>query len=165
MVNRNKVILLISGGMILAAVYFFVFNEVRRVKRRVENAAALLNKAPDEQKLTLAAKSNKLKSYLGEKLAVDIPAYRFRGTYGREDVATRVLAGFLRSAHIHVKLYDLDAKILSDGRAEAVFTAEIDWQVSGRESGRDFIELACRLEKVSDRWVFTQVDVVETLEK
>lgn len=165
MVNHKKILsILIPAAIAAVFIYLTLFSEENRVKRAVNGAADLLNKTAAEEKLILAAKANKIKRYVAGDLQVDVPAYKFQGTYRKQELPGRLLAVFTAVEHVSVSVHDLQVDILDDYRATVLFTAKITWQPRGREEYRDYLELDCQLEKIDGDWLFVGVAVVETVD-
>lgn len=166
MVKNKQMLYIVIPAVIAAAfIYLTLFSDENRIRRTLNRAADMVSKTAAEEKLMLAAKANKVKRYLADELHVDVPAYKFRGTYQKQDLPGRLLAVFAAVEQVSVSVHDLQIDIRDDASADALFTAKITWQPRGREENRDYLELDCRLQKVDGDWLVADITVVETLEK
>jgi hypothetical protein len=73
----------------------------------------------------------------------------------------------MRASFDRLKLsfHDLGVTIADDGRARAVFTAELTGRYQGGDISRHVREIRVDLRKIEKRWVCESAETVEVLER
>ncbi len=68
-------------------------------------------------------------------------------------------------SRIEITIYDLNITEIREDQAGVRFTASLDLMPYGGPSMTDTHEIECRLEKNDDGWLFSEIRIIDVLER
>lgn len=156
------VLIVIIG--ILAAVIFFP-NEEKRVKKQFNLLSEWVSKSPEENTFTLLQRMKNIGTLFDEHCELKVPDQSLSGSYAREEIST--YAGSARShvSQLDLKFYDLHIVFPEKEIAKVTLTSRLTGKSTAGEQVDETRELECVLRKIENKWLFSQIEVVEVLKK
>ncbi len=156
------VLIVILG--ILAAVIFFP-NEEKRVKKQFNLLSEWVSRPPDENTFTLLQKMKNIGTLFDEHFKLKAPSQTLSESYTREEIST--YAGSARShfSQLDLKFYDLHIIFPEMEVAKVTLTSRLTGKSTAGEQVDETRELECVLRKIENKWLFSEIEVVEVLKK
>jgi gas vesicle protein len=156
------VLIVIIG--ILAAVIFFP-NEEKRVKKQFNLLSEWVSKSPEENTFTLLQRMKNTGTLFDEHCELKVPDQSLSGSYTREEIST--YAGSARShfSQLDLKFYDLHIVFPEMEVAKVTLTSRLTGKSTAGEQVDETLELECVLRKIENKWLFSEIKVVEVLKK
>jgi gas vesicle protein len=156
------VLIVIIG--ILAAVIFFP-NEEKRVKKQFNLLSEWVSKSPEENTFTLLQRMKNTGTLFDEHCELKVPDQSLSGSYTREEIST--YAGSARShfSQLDLKFYDLHIGFPEMEVAKVTLTSRLTGKSTAGEQVDETRELECVLRKIENKWLFSEIKVVEVLKK
>jgi hypothetical protein len=156
------VLIVIIG--ILAAVIFFP-NEEKRVKKQFNLLSEWVSKSPEENTFTLLQRMKNIGTLFDEYCELKVPDQSLSGSYTREEIST--YAGSARShfSQLDLKFYDLHIVFPEMEVAKVTLTSRLTGKSTAGEQVDETRELECVLRKIENKWLFSEIKVVEVLKK
>ena len=151
--------------VIIGAVIYFFPTDSRRVKKQFRALEQWAAKEGEENQLVMGRKIQKLRSVLADSVQVDAPAYEAGGTYDASEIAQRSTLGRSRYSTISLKFYDLEVDILDEQSAKVIATGRLTGTSAEGEKLSETHEVECLLQKVEGKWLLTDVNLVDVLQK
>ena len=149
---------------ILAFFYFFP-NEEKKVKKQFNLLSEWVSKSPDENAFTMLQKMKNIGTLFDERCELKTPSQSLSGSYTREEIST--YAGSARShlSQFDLKFYDFHILFPEKEIAKVTLTGRLTGRSSTGEQVDETHELECALKKIENKWLFSQIEVVEVLKK
>ena len=139
--------------------------EEKRVKKQFHLLSEWVSKSPEENALTMLQKMKNIGSLFDAHCELKVPDQSLSGTYTREEIST--YAGSARShvSQLDLKFYDLQIVFPEKEVAKVTLTARLTGRSTAGEQMDDTRELECLLKKTENKWLFSQIEVIEVLKK
>jgi len=149
---------------ILAFFYFFP-NEEKKVKKQFNLLSEWVSKSPDENAFTMLQKMKNIGTLFDERCELKTPSQSLSGSYTREEIST--YAGSARShlSQLDLKFYDFHILFPEKEITKVTLTGRFTGRSSTGEQVDETHELECALKKIENKWLFSQIEVVEVLKK
>jgi hypothetical protein len=149
---------------ILAFFYFFP-NEEKKVKKQFNLLSKWVSKSPEENAFTMLQKMKNIGTLFDEHCELKAPSQSLSGSYTREEIST--YAGSARShlSQLDLKFYDFHILFPEKEIAKVTLTGKLTGRSSTGEQVDETRELECALKKIENKWLFSQIEVMEVLKK
>jgi len=150
-------------GIVVAIILFP--SEEKRVKKQFHFLSEWVSKSTEENAFTMLQRMKDIGSLFDAQCELKVPDQSLSGTYTREEIST--YAGSARShvSQLDLKFYDFDISFPEKGVAKVTLTARLTGRSTTGEQTDDTRELECVLKKIENKWLFSQIEVVEVLIK
>jgi hypothetical protein len=149
---------------ILAASYIFQ-GEEKKVRKQFDLLSEYVSKDSGESPFTMARKIQSIGKLFAQNCALRTPIHSLSGTYTPEEISSYAAQGRARFSKLSLRFYDLDIEFPDEGTARAVLTAKLTGTSVGGERVHEVHELECILKTREDKWLFSNFEVIEFLEK
>jgi hypothetical protein len=157
------VVLVVIIG-ILAGVYFFQ-NEEKKVKRQFYLLSEWASKEAGENTFTMAHKVKSIGTLFTEHCEFKADIISFSGRFNSEEVSGYAARARLPFSKLSLQFYDLDVSFPEKGMAKVTLTGKLTGRLTSGEYVDETHELECVLKKIENKWLFSDVEVVEILKK
>ena len=149
---------------IVAVLYIFP-SEQKRVKKQFDRLSEWASKEPDEKPLTMVQKVRSIGTLFVEQCELRAPVHSLEGSYTPEEISSYAAQARLQFSKISLRFYDLDIDFPEEGVARAMVAARLRgrWATGGYTD--ETRELECVLKKVGNKWLFSNVQVLEVLQR
>lgn len=166
MVKFKYIIIFLSVVIfvILATVYLFQ-SEEKKVKKQFDLLSKWASKDPGENTFTMMNKIKNIGALFEENCGVKIPAQSFSGSHTRNEITSYAAQGRLQFSQLHLEFCDLNVALPEKGIAKVYLTARLTGKLNGGEYVNEAHELDCVLKKIENKWLFSDIEVVEVLKK
>jgi len=156
-------VLMVVIGIVVAITLFP--SEEKKVKKQFHLLSEWVSKSTEENAFTMLQRMKDIGSLFNAQCELKVPDQSLSGTYTREEIST--YAGSARShvSQLDLKFYDLDIGFPEKGVAKVTLTARLTGRSTTGEQTDDTRELECVLKKIENKWLFSQIEVVEVLIK
>lgn len=140
-------------------------SEEKKVRRQFRQLAECVSKKPVENAITMAQKTRNLGALFDESCTLTLPSDFTSGTYTPEDIMAYAVRGRAFFIDLSLTFYDLSVTFPEKGVAKVTVTANLRGTSTGGDQVDDTREIQCQLRKKEKRWLFSEVGVVEVLQK
>jgi hypothetical protein len=147
------------------AITYFSQSEEKKVKKQFDLLSEWISKESGEDVFAVGQKMKNIGSLFDENCEIKIPAQSLSGTYPRDEISSYAVRGRLQFSQLHLKFYDLDIAFIEKGMSKVHLTARLTGRATTGENVNEAHELDCFLKKIENRWLFTQIEVVEVLKR
>jgi hypothetical protein len=156
-------VLVVIIGIVVA--FYFFPNEEKRVKKQFNFLSEWVSKSPDEQTFTMLQKMKNIGTLFDEHCELNAPGQSLSGSYAREEIST--YAGSARShfSQLDLKFYDFHIVFPEKGTAKVTLTGRLTGKSTTGEKVDETQELDCLLKKIENKWLFSEIEMVEVLKK
>lgn len=164
---KLKHIVLAGAVLVLAVALITSFSESeeKRVKKRFALLAGWVSKEPGETAFTMAQKVRKIGGLFAERCTLQAPLDGVSGVYSPDEISRYAARARLPFSKLSIDFYDVDIDFPEERTARAVLTGRATGRLKGGEGVDEVRELQCVLEKVENKWLFTDFEVVQVLKK
>jgi hypothetical protein len=146
-------------------VWTFFPTRTRQVKRVFTRLSGAAEKDGPEGALVTAAAARKLSAFFASECRLEAQAYRLSGTVSRDDVMRYAFAARDRARTSTLRFYDVRVAFGQEGEAVAEATARVEGTSDSGDSLREVHEIRCVLRKFEGEWLFSEVVLVDVLER
>lgn len=160
-----SLLVLIIGIIGVIAIIYFSQSEEKKVKRQFDLLSEGVSKDPDENAFTMIKKMKGIGSLFDETCGLKIPTQSLSGTYGREEIVSYAAQARSYFSQLYLKFYDFNIIFPEKGVAKAHLTARLAGKSTFGEHVDEAHELECVLKKIENKWLLSDVEVVEVLKK
>ena len=164
--NKRKI--LIGLAVVVAAFLlynFFFKDEEEAVRKQFEVLAESTSKEPGEQPLIAIQKAGQIGSLFADICRLKVTTTPFSGEYTPKEIIDRTIMARASFAQATIKFYDVNIDFPIDGVANVVATVRLTGKSSREKDVTDTHEIEAILKKIDGDWLFTELKVVEVLEK
>lgn len=147
------------------AAFYFSQNEEKRVRKQFDILSEWVSKDPGEKALTMAHKIRSAGDLFAEECEIKAPIDSLSGSYTLEEISSYAAQARLQFSKLSLHFYDLDIEFPDEGRATGLLTANLTGRSTSGERVDETHELQCVLKKIDNKWLFTNLEVVEVLKK
>jgi hypothetical protein len=156
-------LMMVVIGIVVAITLFP--SEEKRVKKQFRLLSEWVSKSTEENAFTMLQRMKDIGSLFDAQCELKVPDQSLSGTYTREEIST--YAGSARShvSQLDLKFYDFDIAFPEKGLAKVILTARLTGRSTAGEQTDDTRELECVLKKIENKWLFSQIEVVEVLKR
>ncbi len=152
----------------MAAVFYLLPSEEKRVRKQFDLLSQYVSKEPGED---LFSTANRVRNTV--RLFVDPCEFRIEGDsfysltgkYSREEMAGYVLRGRSYFSALSLKFHDLKIEFPERGIAKVRLTARLSGKSTSGENVDEAREFLSVLQKIEKKWLFSQFEVVEVLKR
>jgi hypothetical protein len=139
--------------------------EERKVQKQFELLSEWVSKDRGEKVLRTARKMKSVGTLFAQNCVLNAHIDSYSGTYTPEEVSQH--AATLRSqfSNVSLRFYDITIDFPEEGTANVIVTARLTGTSTTGDRVDDTHELKCTLKHIDDKWLFTQVEVVEVLRR
>lgn len=161
----------VIAGIALLPVIFGIWWMLRekspeeQIAEQLEKLCGLVSRDPDESNSKLALRSHSLQSIFTDSVEVSGDAGPFTGGHSPVELSSIAFRGRVMLGWIDLTYTDLTVSLQSPDTAAVSFTAKLR-VASGEGPGgidRYFREVAGKLRKEEDQWLFSSFTVVKVL--
>jgi hypothetical protein len=156
-------LMMVVIGIVVAITLFP--SEEKRVKKQFRLLSEWVSKSTEENAFTMLQRMKNIGTLFDANCELKVPDQSLSGTYTREEIST--YAGSARShvSQLDLKFYDLQIAFPEKEVAKVTLTARLKGRSTAGEQMDDTRELECVLKKIENKWLFSQIEVVEVLKK
>lgn len=161
--SKQTVFAIVILASVIAAYFIFSESEAEKVKKQFKFITEKINKESDESPLITAANANKIKEVFTDPFTLQAPDYETFRDVSTDEISPFVLT--MQSQHLEtsLKFYDYDIEFPSKDAAHVSVIERLRAKLKTGEYVEDINVLSCRLIKVDDTWLITEIEVVEAL--
>jgi hypothetical protein len=87
------------------------------------------------------------------------------GTYSPEEITSYAATARARFANVELKFYDISIEFPEESVAHISATATLSGTLKSGEIANDAHEIMAEMKKVEKKWLFSQMSVVEVLQR
>jgi hypothetical protein len=155
--------LMVILGIVIAITVFP--SEEKRVKKQFRLLSEWVSKSTEENAITMLRRMKDIGSLFDAHCELKVLDQSFSGSYTREEIST--YAGSARSqvSQLDLKFYDLQVVFPEKEAAKVTLTARLTGRSTAGERMDETRELECLLRKIENKWLFSQIEVIEVLKK
>ena len=150
-------------GIVVAITLFP--SEEKRVKKQFHLLSEWVSKSTEENAFTMLQRMKDIGSLFDAQCELKVPDQSLSGTYTREEISTYAGSARSHASQLDLKFYDFDIGFPEKGMAKVTLTARLTGRSTTGEQTDDTRELECVLKKIENKWLFSQIEVVEVLIK
>ncbi|MDD2467618.1 MAG: nuclear transport factor 2 family protein [Desulfobulbus sp.] len=163
--NLKKMILLtlIAAVASLVAIRYWPSDE-RAIRKQVAQIENLGSKARDEKPIESLLRARQLAALFSDPCTLQVETADFTGEYPRKQIQDRIVMARGLYTTTTVSVHDLSINIPNKETARVRCTLRVKGQGESRPVA-DVHELEAELHKVKGDWLFTQLTLVEVLER
>ena len=164
---KPKYIVIAGLVLVAAIVAYFILSqsEAEKIKKQFAFIAEKLEKSDKENPLIAAANANKLKEVFTEPFTIHAPAYDVSREVSTDEISPIVISMRARYSQITLTFYDYSIDFPAKDTANVSVTEVLRGKLTSGEYVEDINELSCKIKKIDDFWLITEIEVVEVLEK
>ncbi len=164
-----KIKYLLIGGVVviigIAVVFYFFPNEEKKVKKQFRLLSEGVLKSPEENAFTMLQKMKNIGALFDEHCELKAPSQSLSGSYAREEISTYAGSARVYFSQLDLKFYDFHTVFPERAVAKVTLTARLTGRSTAGEQADETRELECVLKKIENKWLFSQIEVVEVLKK
>jgi len=166
MVKTKYLLLGVVIGIIgIFAVVLFFPSEEKKVKRQFSLLSQWVSKSPNENTFTLLQKMKNMGTLFYEYCELKAPNQSLSGSYTRGEISTYAGSGRSHFSQLDLKFYDLHITFLEKEVVNVTLTGRLTGQSTAGERVDEIQELKCVLRKTENKWLLSEIEVVEVLKK
>jgi hypothetical protein len=155
---------LIAIIAIILAVTVFP-SEEKRVKKRFRLLSEWVSKSPEENSFTMLQKMKDIGTLFLEHCELKAPDESLSGSYTRQEISAYAASARSHFSHLDLKFYDLHIAFPEREVAAVTLTSRLQGKSTAGEQVDEIRELECLLKKIENKWLFSQIEVIEVLKK
>jgi hypothetical protein len=156
-------LLIVFAG--ISAIFLFFPNEEKAVKKRFALLSEHVSKDSGENTFIMANKIKGISALFGENCNFAVSDYSLSGNYTREEISGIALRGRAHFSTLDLKFYDLKVSFPEKDLAQVNLTARLTGRSTYGEHVDETRELICLLKKVTEKWLFSNFEVIEVLKR
>ena len=164
-----KIKYLLIGGLVviigIVVVFYFFPNEEKKVKKQFRLLSEGVLKSPEENAFTMLQKMKNIGALFDEHCELKAPSQSLSGSYAREEISTYTGSARTYFSKLDLKFYDFHIIFPERAVAKVTLTAMLTGKSTAGEQTDETRELECVLKKIENKWLFSQIEVVEVLKK
>src|SRR4030042_2734583 len=156
-------LVMVINGIVVAITLFP--SEEKRVKKQFHLLSEWVSKSTEENAFTMLQRMKDIGSLFNAQCELKVPDQSLSGTYTREEIST--YAGSARShvSPLDLTFYDFHIAFPEKGVAKVTLTARLTGGSTTGEQTDDPRDMGCVRKKIENKWLFSQIEVVEVLIK
>ena len=155
--------LVVIIGIVLAITV--VPSEEKRVKKRFHLLSERVSKSPGENAFTMLQKMKDIGTLFFEPCELKVLDQSLSGSYTRQEISTYAGSARSHSSQLDLKFYDLHIEFPEKEVAKVTLTGRLIGKSKTGEQVDEIRELECFLRKIENKWLFSQIEVVEVLKR
>jgi hypothetical protein len=155
---------LIAIIAIILAVTVFP-SEEKRVKKRFRLLSEWVSKSPEENSFTMLQKMKDIGTVFLEHCELKAPNESLSGSYTRQEISAYAASARSHFSQLDLKFYDLRIAFPEREVAAVTLTSRLQGKSTAGEQVDEIRELECLLRKIENKWLFSQIEVIEVLKK
>ena len=169
MVKLRSFLIAGSAILVVALAFFYLFpNEEKQVRKQFESLSRYVTKESGEDLLSMANRTQNIGKLFAHECQFNIEGdsfYAFSGKYSREEVTGYALRGRSYFSNLSLKFHDLKIEFPQKEVAKVRLTAVLSGKSTGGERVDEAREFLCVLQKIENKWLFSQFEGIEVLRK
>ncbi len=156
-------VLVVIIGIVVAII--LLPSEEKRVKKQFHLLSEWVSKSPEENTFLMLQRMKNIGTLFDQQCELKIPSQSLSGSYHREEISA--YAGSARSYfyQLDLKFYDLQVIFPEKEVAQVTLTGRLTGKSTAGEQEDETRELECLLKRIENKWLFSQIEVVEVLKK
>lgn len=158
----TMVVMMTSGTM---AILCSSPGEEGKVKKQFHFLSEWVSKDRGEKPLTTARKIRNIRTLFARECALKAHIDSYSGTYTPDEIAGHAAAVRSRFSSVSLSFYDFNIDFPEEGSANVNVTARLTGISTTGERVDDAHELECLLKCAEEKWIFTQVEVIDVLRR
>jgi len=139
--------------------------EERRIRRRLDAFAGVVERRSGSSALRVAVASERLPGFFCNPVDVDIPEVGLTGRFTPEEISSHISRTLLSVKHLQLTFPDVHLDSVAGAGARIRVTARLQAALRTGEDVDEVRELVCELRKVEGRWRFRDVKRQPVLER
>lgn len=137
----------------------------KKVKKQIDLLSEWVLKDTGENMFTMAHKVKSIGTLFAEHCEFKADLIAFSGSYTPEEVSSYAARTRLLFSNISLRFYDLYVAFPQKEMATVTLTARLTGKLTSGEAVDETHDLECVLKKIEEKWLFSEVKVVEVLKK
>ncbi|MGD9949760.1 MAG: hypothetical protein AB7U29_14960 [Desulfobulbus sp.] len=154
---------LVAMALIVVGIRYWPSDE-RAIRKQIAQIETLGSKAADEKPIESLLRAKRLAALFNDPCILQVEAADFTGEYPRKQIQDRIAMARAFYTNATVSVHDLSINILDKERTKILCTLRVKGSGKNRPVA-DVQELEADLRKVEGDWLFTQLTLVEVLER
>ena len=164
--NKNKILIIVTLIIALAAVaWHMTQSDKRKIKKRFDLFSGYLLKEGPENTIMMALKVKNIGTLFDKSCLLEVEKYMLTGTYSPEEITSYAATARARFANVELKFYDISIEFPEESVAHISATATLSGTLKSGEIANDAHEIMAEMKKVEKKWLFSQMSVVEVLQR
>jgi hypothetical protein len=155
---------LIAIIAIILAVTVFP-SEEKGVKKRFRLLSEWVSKSPEENSFTMLQKMKDIGTVFLEHCELKAPNESLSGSYTRQEISAYAASARSHFSQLDLKFYDLRIAFPEREVAAVTLTSRLQGKSTAGDRVDEIRELECLLRKIENKWLFSQIEVIEVLKK
>lgn len=156
-------VLMVIIGIVAVLIVFP--SEEKKVKKQFNLLAAWVSKSPEENTFIMLQKMKNIGTLFDEHCELKAPDQSLSGSYAREEISTYAANARSHFSQLDLKFYDFHVVFPEEGIAKITLTSRLTGRSASGEQLDETRELECVLKKIDQKYLFSEIDVVEVLKK
>lgn len=161
----KPLIFFFTAVVLIGVIVFLILpGKERQVRKRLRQLAEYVTKEQGEPPLVSLQRGRQVSLFFKEPCRVKLEGYGKTRVFQRKEISDRVIILRNSFSWVSVDFYDIHLDFPEENTAELNMTVRLNGKTAGEEM-RDVQEVEAGMEKLDGQWVFTDVTVVEVLER
>ncbi len=163
--------LLLGIAILLIGIFLWKYlfpSEEKRVIKPFKLLSQYVEKAAEEDILSAANRIKNISQLFADPCEFKIegdPSYSFVGRYSREEIKGYALRGRSYFSELSLRFDDYKIEFPEKHLAQVRLTGRLTGRSTAGETVEEARELLCTLNKVGKIWLFSRLEVIETLKR
>jgi len=156
----------IAAAVVVAGVFLYVhfYGDEARVQRQFKHLSTWAARVPDDQIITLASRSNKIRGLFAASVSLRVGEDIIAGEYTNEDIRSLALNTLTYFARVDLSFKGLNIQFISRDEARVEFSARFTAQDPDGLLIEEQLNLSSVLRKLDGQWLFESVDLAAMVE-
>jgi hypothetical protein len=156
-------LIIVFAGLLLGR--HLLTGEEKKVKKQFQLLTKWVSKGRGEGAIKTASKSQSLGSLFADPCTFTTELHSLSGNYSPSEIASYAARARVEFVTLSLRFYDLNVEFPKEGVARVTLTMKVTGRMTGGDWFQETQGIQCLLKKVENRWLFSEVGVVEFLQK
>jgi hypothetical protein len=166
MVRMGTIIIAILIVIVgITAIMYLSPSEEKRVRKQFDLLSKWVSKDSGETAFTMVSKTQSIATLFAKSCGIRAPVHALSGDYTPEEISGYATRARLEFSKLSLRFYDHDINFVEAGTARVLVTGNLTGRSTGGERVNETREVHCVLKKIEDKWLFSDIEVVEILKK
>jgi|GEM_PF-1605994 len=158
------IVVVLTAAAAGAYPYFFQ-SDTTRIQKQIGRLAEMACKDGSETELSAGVAARKISRMFAAPCRIEAPGYGILRDYTPNDLSASIGAVRRQHEEIDLVIYDVNVTEIKENTADVVFTAVLTSMPFSGHSVREFHEIAVQMLKSGRSWYFSDIRIVNVLEK
>jgi hypothetical protein len=156
----------IAAVVVIAGFFLYAhfFSDEARIQRQFKRLSTWVARGPDDQTLTLASRSNKIRRLFAASVSLHVGEDIIAGEYTNEDIRNMALNTLTYFTRVGLSFEELNIQSIAGDEARVMFSARFTAQNPDGTHIDEYRTLEGVLRKSEDTWLFASFDLAAMVE-